>query len=75
MLWDQLLALVQSTEKDRDIKNPPLDRDLWRRTEQSHHSIHATNLELGDVKEALRLLTDQVQALQLEVGLLKGMIK
>lgn len=70
-LWDQLLELVRSTEKDRDIAPPPLEPELWRRTERTHHTLHDLHLELGDVKETLRLLTIQVETQAREIEQLK----
>lgn len=59
-LWDHLWELTRSTADNRRTLCPPLDGELWRRTEKTHYLLHSTNLSLGDLWEVVRQLADIV---------------
>lgn len=61
-LWDQLWALVHTTEQERrQTELPKLSRDLWVRGQQA-------DAEIKNLKEFVRLLTLQVEAQQQKIN-------
>jgi hypothetical protein len=64
-LWDQLWALVRSTEEERKRSMPRLSGDMWVRGAWFH-------VEQENLRELVRLLTIQVEAQQREIDQLRN---